>query len=356
MAIASLVPLSFLCFLLNLASQATAQPQYNVCVTERGTFVATPTYKANLNTLLANLTSNTQNDYGFYNLSYGQSPDKVTVIGLCRGDLKPDACRRCLNDARALLPNICPDNKEAIAFYENCMLRYSNRSIMGVVEDTPWYPRWNGVNVTNVDQYNQVLLNKLLPELRSDAASGDSRRKFAAGNATVTMSQTIFGLVQCTPDLSRQLCIDCLDEAFSEISKCCNSVGNVTIGRPSCNVRYGTQRFYDATADKSTKVQTNTTTSTEGKSNTSQTVIAIVVPVVVFIILLLLVCIYLRMKRPIKNIEGETKAGDEEIEPIETLKFDFDTIKVTTNNFSDENKLGQGGFGVVYKVKITLSH
>lgn len=32
------------------------------------------------------------------------------------------------------------------------------------------------------------------------------------------------------------------------------------------------------------------------------------------------------------------------------LQFDFATIKFATNDFSDANKLGQGGFGIVYKV------
>ena len=35
---------------------------------------------------------------------------------------------------------------------------------------------------------------------------------------------------------------------------------------------------------------------------------------------------------------------------LEALKFKFSTIKVATNNFSNANKLGEGGFGSVYKV------
>jgi hypothetical protein len=31
-------------------------------------------------------------------------------------------------------------------------------------------------------------------------------------------------------------------------------------------------------------------------------------------------------------------------------EFKFATIKRATNDFSDDNKLGQGGFGAVYKV------
>lgn len=40
----------------------------------------------------------------------------------------------------------------------------------------------------------------------------------------------------------------------------------------------------------------------------------------------------------------------DEISGAESLQFDFNTVRVATNNFSDANKLGQGGFGAVYKV------
>lgn len=39
-----------------------------------------------------------------------------------------------------------------------------------------------------------------------------------------------------------------------------------------------------------------------------------------------------------------------EISRVEFLQFDFDTIVAATNNFRDYNKLGEGGFGEVYKV------
>ena len=34
--------------------------------------------------------------------------------------------------------------------------------------------------------------------------------------------------------------------------------------------------------------------------------------------------------------------------------FNLTTIRLATNNFSDENKLGEGGFGPVYKVQIPI--
>ena len=41
----------------------------------------------------------------------------------------------------------------------------------------------------------------------------------------------------------------------------------------------------------------------------------------------------------------------EEIGSQESLQYDFETIRFATNNFSDANKLGQGGFGAVYRVR-----
>ncbi|KAL8249216.1 hypothetical protein R6Q59_006084 [Mikania micrantha] len=42
-------------------------------------------------------------------------------------------------------------------------------------------------------------------------------------------------------------------------------------------------------------------------------------------------------------------AGTMDISTVESLQYDFNSVKAATNNFSDENKLGRGGFGTVYK-------
>ena len=43
--------------------------------------------------------------------------------------------------------------------------------------------------------------------------------------------------------------------------------------------------------------------------------------------------------------------GGNEITTLESLQYDLATIQAATNNFSDDNKLGEGGFGAVYKVR-----
>lgn len=42
-----------------------------------------------------------------------------------------------------------------------------------------------------------------------------------------------------------------------------------------------------------------------------------------------------------------------EMTTADSLQFDFKKIEAATNKFSEENKLGEGGFGSVFKVSIS---
>lgn len=234
------------------AQQATAQPGflYHFCLNQRGNYTLNSTYQDNLNHLLSNLPSQNDNGYGFYNLSYGNASNQVHAIGLCRGDAKPEVCRSCLNDSTYLLKERCPNQMEAVGWYDNCMLRYSNRSLFRVKETLPQFFLWNTENVSSniVDGYFQDL-RSLLDGLKSRAAAGGSLRKFATGNVTAPGFKTIYGLVQCTPDLSQMQCNNCLDDAYGDIPKCCYGKKGGRVVGTSCNFRYEDYLFYESTDD-----------------------------------------------------------------------------------------------------------
>ncbi|XP_028803278.1 putative receptor-like protein kinase At4g00960 [Neltuma alba] len=89
----------------------------------------------------------------------------------------------------------------------------------------------------------------------------------------------------------------------------------------------------------------HTHTHIRGKRNTTGIVVAIVVPTVAFIALVIFIVI-IKARRLKKTIRiGEDK---DEIMTVESLQMDFETIRAATNDFSDANKLGRGGFGPVY--------
>ncbi|WVY99068.1 hypothetical protein V8G54_031219 [Vigna mungo] len=235
--------LPFLCVIV-IISQSSAQTP---CDNSKGNYTINSTYHNNLNTLLSSFSSHTQINYGFYNFSYGQGEDQVFAIGLCRGDLKPDECLKSLNDSRVSLAASCPNQKEAIMWTVECMLRYTNRSIFGVMENQPTNKNYYDLNVTGSMAEFNASLESLMRNLTRIAASGDSRRKYATGSAPAPNFQTIYGQAQCTPDLSSEDCTKCLDEAVSIIPDCCSGKAGGNVVKPSCRIRFDPYIFYGPT-------------------------------------------------------------------------------------------------------------
>ncbi|KAG5559449.1 hypothetical protein RHGRI_009100 [Rhododendron griersonianum] len=201
---------------------------------------STSAYQTNRDTLLSSLANETD-QYGFYTSSNGENPDTVYALVLCRADAKLDVCRECINNSTTKLKELCPDGKEAIGWYDDCMLRYSNKSMEGVMEEEPSYPWWNDKqNVTSVEQFKDALEN-LLESLKDEAAAGGSLIKFASGNVTGPDSQNIYALAQCTPDISQTDCSDCIQGAIddnSTFTSCCVGPAGGRIIRPSCHFRF----------------------------------------------------------------------------------------------------------------------
>jgi hypothetical protein len=255
-----LVFLSAICILI---APVIVRPQQNSnfylnhdCSDQLGSYTSGSTYKANLDQLFSPLSSNSIDiDYGFYKSSYGESPDKVYGIGLCRGDLKPDECRNCLNISKDNLTlELCPNKKEAIIWYNECMLRYSSGNIFSTMDDTPQHT-WNSNESWSVSDYSDDEkaefnkdLSNLLQNLRGRAVAGGSLRKFAVASASAPRSQTLYGLMQCTPNLSEQDCSRCLSGAIDNFLKSYADRLGGRIRRPSCNFRYENSSFFDPAA------------------------------------------------------------------------------------------------------------
>ncbi|CAN4083842.1 unnamed protein product [Withania somnifera] len=336
-----------------------------------GNYTENSTYKNNLNTLLTSLSSRLDN-YGFYYDSIGQNTDKVSGIVLCRGDVELEQCRTCVNNVAQKIVQVCPNQNEAVGGYGECSLQYSNRSI---IDDTKsfsiLYYFWNTMNASEPMKFNQEL-KKLLDDLRDRAAKGGPFRKYASGNVTGPDFQNIYALVQCNPNLSPTNCINCLTEAYGSMPNCpCNGKKGGRIIGPLCNFRYETDQFFHVAFDSPPPAGNDDKTPPAGNANKkvpagndnkiapvvkdnkkARTIIIIIMPTVTVIILTVWISAILMKKRKRKLVDNIQSTLGYDISEVESLQYDFPTIRAATDNFSNANKLGQGGFGPVYKGKL----
>jgi serine/threonine protein kinase len=290
----------------------------------------------------------------------GDSDEKVNSISQCRGDVKLEVCINCIAMAGKRLVTLCPVQKEAIIWYDKCTFRYSNRTIFNRLEISPHTSITGTRNFTGDRDSWEKSLRGLLEGLKNRASViGRSKKNFVVGETSGPSFQTLFGLVQCTPDISEEDCSYCLSQGIAKIPSCCDMKMGSYVMSPSCMLAYAPWRFYDpvdtddpssvpATPSRPPKNETRSVTQGDKNRGVPKALIfaSASVAIVVLFIVLLVVFLKLRRKENIRN--SENKHENENIS-TDSMKFDFSVLQDATSHFSLENKLGEGGFGAVYK-------
>ncbi|KAG7541802.1 Gnk2-homologous domain, partial [Arabidopsis thaliana x Arabidopsis arenosa] len=303
--------------------RASAQDPYflNHNCPNSTTYSSNSTYFTNLKTLLSSLSSpNASYSTGFQNATVGQAPDRVTGLFLCRGDLSPEVCRNCVAFSVNETLTRCPNQREAVFYYEECILRYSHKNILSTTTTNDGeFILSNPNNISPIQkQINQFtgLVSSNMNQAAIEAANRS--RKFSTIKTELTELQTLYGLVQCTPDLSRENCMSCLTSSINRMPL--SRIGARQFW-PSCNSRYELYAFYNETAiatpppppplrfPESTPPLTSP--SLPGKSgNSNVLVVAIVVPIIVAV--LLLIAGYCFFAKRAKKTYGTSPALDDD--------------------------------------------
>ncbi|KAK7826198.1 cysteine-rich receptor-like protein kinase 25 [Quercus suber] len=239
----SIVFLSILSFL-NLTTPATANYLFHLCA--NSTFSANSLYQTGINSLLSSLSSNATRNLEFYNTTTNQNTSNpVFGLYLCRGDVTSEVCRGCVAEATKDLTTRCSRERIAVIWYDECMIRYSNESIFSTVIVSPRGSLSNTQNITNQEQFNK-LVNTSMTSLASQASDVPiGVKKFGTNEVNITAFQTLYNLVQCTPDLSSTECNSCLQTAINSLPICCGGKQGGRVLFPSCNVRYELYSFYN---------------------------------------------------------------------------------------------------------------
>lgn len=129
------------------------------------------------------------------------------------------------------------------------MFRYSDRRIYGVLKETPAFYLYNLEDAADLQGFSQVVQG-LLAELTEEAGLGDSKLKFSAGNVSYEDGdyKYVYGMVQCTPDMSQPQCVDCLQAAAGAVQTWSPGKIGARILSPNCYIRYEIYTFFDPTA------------------------------------------------------------------------------------------------------------
>lgn len=286
---------------------AAADPThvYHFC-SDTANFTRNSTFESNLNRLLTSLPTNASRgngfSRGFFNATAGQDPNRVYSLFLCRGDQTTDICQNCVTFATRDVIRLCPVSKDPIVWYDECLLRYSNKYIFSTIETTRTVYLWNTQNATDPVKFND-LVGSLMGEAASQAVNDP--KKFATKMANFTSFQKLYALAQCTQDLSSSDCNKCLRGAIAQLPTCCGGKQGGRVLTPSCIVRYEVYPFYNEPATPApaptpvllSPPPPSSVIRPRGKSGiSSSTIIAIVAPIAVAAVLFVACLCFLRRR------------------------------------------------------------
>ncbi|KAJ3695986.1 hypothetical protein LUZ60_001363 [Juncus effusus] len=352
--------LSLLCLLtlFSLVSSDDNPFTYIVCPTDSN-FTTNSTYQSNLDHLLSTLPS-AGSLTGFNFSTKGHSPNKVYGRVICRADLPSSTCQSCITTAVEGIKSKCPFGKRAIIFYDKCFVRYSDTNTTSQEEKDWLYILYNVNDISDsVVQNFEDLYTELMGNLISQAAN--SSRMSGFGQANYTNSSTMYGLAECMRDQSPEECYTCLQESLGRFRNCCTGRQGGVVLRYECYVRTEIYPYFVSTLinappppppSLSPPVLMPPPPASIVPSSTSIKYKRKFLPLVLgpllcsmFVIFIVFVLIMLRRRRATKPANKK----DETREASPSLLFKLKDLRLATIDFCDAYKLGQGGFGSVYK-------
>ncbi|KAI4998230.1 L-type lectin-domain containing receptor kinase IX.1-like [Hordeum vulgare subsp. vulgare] len=368
------VVMSSSCVGVAVAEGQTYWPVKPYCSTTSN-YSADSRYRLNLLTLVTDLPARAFDNSFYYARTAGESPDEVFGLIACYADRSWNQCRDCLYAAANGIQQSCPFSRRMKGAYDACLLRYSDESFASVADLSVAFDTSDKTKVdypASMSDTRWDLLTRLVAEAaHSPLRLANGSVPYAATSQSPTT--TMHGMVQCTRDLNASECSRCLTEFVSNLSAMfpnntggmmkgysCYAIYNigdgdflrVTLPRPS-NISPGEQppptNLRPGAGDTPPLAADRTSSRTPLVAGVSAGVV-----VVFFISSSILVCFLLRCRRRNRMVRqvdtfDDDPLGDEFEKGTGPKRFRYSDLAVATSNFSDEKKLGEGGFGSVYK-------
>uniref|UniRef100_K3ZHR8 Uncharacterized protein n=1 Tax=Setaria italica TaxID=4555 RepID=K3ZHR8_SETIT len=321
---------------LSLAPMVATEPWW-VCGAT-GTYTTNSKYHNNLETLSSMLPASTpfvdppgdavSGSDLFAKASVGAVPDTVYALALCHGYVNASACRNCVAAAFDVARKQCALGKDATVFYDACLLRFSDKNFLELLHNAsmassadysdgalilmnvttqPLFSGWDkGLNQeTTIIHFINMALNNTVQKVFNNTGKHYAAIRSTTDDGSGSIPP-IYSMAQCVPELIVDFCYRCLTNISNLAMTNFAGRHRGQILGAWCNLRYDTYPFYG----ELTSVPSN------AKMNVHED------------------------EALIWGLEGRN--------PEFTI-YDFSQVLEATCNFSENSKLGQGGFGPVYK-------
>ncbi|KAI3747598.1 hypothetical protein L6452_10109 [Arctium lappa] len=260
----------------------------------------------------------------------------------CRGYVSKANCVACFDYAVTYLKK-CGLGNGALAYYNDCDLRYETYDFYK--EEYIWADKDHKViicgNTTSPQPSDfRKTAEGLLSDLRTAVPRASnfyvvSSLRIANGNGT------IYALMQCNLNLSQSVCEDCVNARYGALDACLPRTTGWAISN-GCFTRYSTTPFFGQNQttnimpllwDDKTQVSKDIKNLIKGHAGALGGGVGL-------FFLLLIFWLFYRLRKKSKKTKEEMKG---------TVNYDYKHLQLATNNFSEENIIGKGGFGEVFK-------
>ncbi|XP_041996715.1 cysteine-rich receptor-like protein kinase 2 isoform X2 [Salvia splendens] len=343
------------------AAAISAAPQTNLITKGCSQYNASneSVFFNNLNATFSDLRSQLSGGRRFGTAEREESPDSIYCMAQCRSYMTVPDCLACYDFAVSQIRNCSTVGARLV--YDGCFLRYESYNFYEqTIENTIMCGDRSALQEKAFTAAAQKLLTDLaIATPRASAYSTVSKREVSDDGLT------IYAAAQCAETVTQSGCQGCLNAAYESINNCFPAA-EARLADAACFLRYSDAPFFsdNQTTDITPLLDVG------GKSSNGKVVVGGVVGGVGGLVILVgfvvwsasakaacvvhLLSIFLIVSMGNKkqfvcvivgNILGATELQRPNV-------YSYKELKAATDNFSDEKKLGEGSFGVVYKASL----